>query len=519
MKTPVHRESETAWRPLGGLVVLTVALLLVSGLAADSLAALQEVPAELSLEQAVDIARENNPQIARARNDEVAADWRVREAYGSLMPSATFTGGLSWQGSGETQLAGGQVTLGDLGFGNQPSYYSSSYRLGVNLSLSWATLLAPGQQKASRRATLAGIEGTEWTIVTQVTGGYIDVWRQQEGVRIAQLQLENAEFNLRLAQGQLEVGQVTPIDVGQAEVQVGRAEVTLLQAQNALTTSRMRLLQLLGVPIDQSFEVTTPFELSEPTWELETLTAVALEDNPDLKASRLQSDASAIAVRSAWSSYMPSLSIGAGWSGFTREASSVGFQIARAQAQVANTIQQCVRTNDLYSRLADPLPPIDCGQYAFTDAQRAQIVGQNDQFPFDFVGSPPSIGLTLSIPIFQGFSRQRGLEEARVQAADVRETVREQELTVRADVAIGLENARTAYQSAQLEDRNRVLAQQQLDLARERYQLGAITFVELVDAQTLFAQAEVDRARAIYAYHDSVTNLEALIGASLRFQD
>ena len=53
---------------------------------------------------------------------------------------------------------------------------------------------------------------------------------------------------------------------------------------------------------------------------------------------------------------------------------------------------------------------------------------------------------------------------------------------MRADLAIGLENARTLYQSALLEERNRELAEQQLNLARERYQLGAITFVELVDA-------------------------------------
>lgn len=499
-------------------IPIALALLLLFGLDPSPAAALQEVPDRLSLADAVDIARENNPQIARARNDEVTADWNVREAYGALAPSASASGSLSWQGSGETQLAG-QVTLGDLGFGDQPSYYGSSYSLGLNYGLSWATLLGPRQQKAARSATLAGIEGTEWTITTQVTGGYIDVWRQQESVRIAQLQLENAEFNLRLAQGQLEVGQVTPIDVGQAEVQVGRAEVALLQAQNARTTSRMRLLQLLGVPIDQTFEVTTRFELSEPTWDMETLTAVALEENPDLKASRLQSETSSIAVRSAWSPYLPTLSMSAGWRGFTREASGVDFQIAQAQAQVASRIQQCVLTNDLYSRLADPLPPLDCSQFAFTDAQQAAIIQSNNQFPFDFVRSPPSVGLTISIPIFQGFSRQRALEQARVQAADVRETVREQELTVRADVAIGLENARTAYESAQLEERNRVLAQQQLDLARERYQLGAITFVELVDAQTLFAQAEVDRARAVYAYHDAVTNLEALIGASLRFQD
>jgi len=123
----------------------------------------------------------------------------------------------------------------------------------------------------------------------------------------------------------------------------------------------------------------------------------------------------------------------------------------------------------------------------------------------------------LSVPIFSGLSRQRNLEAARLQRDDLRQQEREQELAVQADLAIGLANVRTAYQSALLEERNRQLAEQQLTLARERYQLGAITFVELVDAQTLFAQADADRTIAIFAYHDSVTNLEALIGTSLRF--
>ncbi|MDX1646860.1 MAG: TolC family protein [Longimicrobiales bacterium] len=500
------------WRRLG-----LIALLGCLG-APDSARGLQQVPSSLSLEEAIRTARENNPELARARNDEIVADWSVREAYGQLLPSASFSTGVSWQGSGETQIAG-QVTLADLGFVDQPSYYGSSYTLGLNYSLSWATLLGPKQQKASRRVTLAQVENTDLSVVTRVTGGYIDVWRQQEAVRIAQVQLENAQLNLRLAQGQLEVGQVTPIDVGQAEVQVGRAEVALLQARNALTTSRMRLLQLMGVPVEQEFAVSTPFELSPPTWEAEELVARALEDNPEARTLRNEADLRSVGVSSAWSSYLPTLSLGAGWSGFTREASSVDFQIAQAQRQVASQIAQCIRTNDLYARLADPLPPMDCGAIAFTDAQRAAIISANDQFPTDFVRSPPRVSLTVSIPIFQGFTRQRALEQARVTRADVRETVRELELTIRADVAIGLENARTAYQSAQLEERNRALAEQQLLLARERYQVGAITFVELIDAQTVFAQAEVDLAQAVYAYHDAVTNLEALVGASLRFQD
>ena len=124
--------------------------------------------------------------------------------------------------------------------------------------------------------------------------------------------------------------------------------------------------------------------------------------------------------------------------------------------------------------------------------------------------------LGLNIPIFSGLSRQRGVEAARLQRDDTEQQIREQEIALEADIAIGLASLRTAYQSALLEERNRQLAEQQLALARERYQLGEITFVELVDAQTVVAQAEVDQVRAVFDYHDLVTTIEALVGTSLR---
>lgn len=490
-------------------VLVTLARLAVPG------AAQEPVPERLSLAEAIDIARTTNPGFLQTRNDEALADWDVKEAYGQLLPTASASGGLSWQGSGDVPLVGG-VTIGDLGLADQPSYYSSRYTIGVNYSLNWATLLAPRQAKAQRFATLDGIGVAEATLISQVTSLYVDMLRQVDAVRIAEQQLENAELNLRLAQGQLEVGQVTPIDVGQAEVQVGRAQVTLLQTQNARTTARMRLLQALGLPVEQRFEPTTTFELSAPMWSLSELTEMAMADNPELLRRRSSTDAADVAVSAVWSQYLPTLSLSTGWSGFTREASSTDFFIAQAQAGVASSIQQCVRTNDLYARLTPPIPPIDCAQFAFTDDQAAAIVSGNDQFPFAFTRSPPTLSLNLSIPIFTGLSRERNMQAAKLQRDDLVQQVREQELALQADLAIGLETARTLYESALLEDRNRLLAEQQLNLARERYQLGAITFVELVDAQTVFVNADADRTRAVFAYHDAITTLEALVGATLR---
>lgn len=474
----------------------------------------QTVPASLSLDAALDVARGNNPTYLQAANDADLADWDVRQAWGRLLPSANASSTVSWQGAGEQRF--GSLTLGDLGFGGQPSYYFSSYNLGVSYDLSWSSILAPRQAKAQRSATEAGIRRSEAELVSQVTGAYLEVLRQQEALVLARQQLENSRFNLRLAQGQLEVGAATPIDVGQAEVQVGRAEVTVLQTENALATGRMRLLQQMGVPVDQEITLSTTFELTEPDWSVDDLYDRALADNPGLAAARRSREAAEVGVSQARSAYFPTLSLSTGWSGFTREASSVDFQIAQAQSQVSSAVAQCVQTNELYRRLADPLPPLDCGRFAFTDAQRRAIVSQNDQFPFDFQASPPSASLTVSIPIFQGLSRQRNLEAARVQRDDLAQQLRGQELALRADLGVEVANVRTAYQSALLEERNRNLAEQQLRLARERYQLGAITFVELVDAQTVLAQADRDRTAAVFFYHDAVTRLETLVGAPLR---
>ena len=316
--------------------------------------AAQQVPASLTLDRAVELARANNPGFLQTRNDGALADWNVRQAWGRLMPSASANAGVSWQGPGEQQF--GTITLGDLGFTDQPSYYSSSYGLNLSYSVDWASINGIGESKAQRVATLDGIGVAEADLVARVTTAYVDVLRRDDAVRIAEAQLENAEFNLRLAQGQLEVGQVTPIDVGQAEVQVGRARVSLLQARNGATTSRMRLLQLLGLPVDQSFDPATRFAFEEPTWELEELTAVALGANPELLRRRSSTVAARESVSSAWSPYFPTLSLSTGWSGFTREASSIEGQIAQAQAGVASSLTQCLRTNDLYSRLANPFP-------------------------------------------------------------------------------------------------------------------------------------------------------------------
>ncbi|MFW5904925.1 MAG: TolC family protein, partial [bacterium] len=76
-------------------------------------------------------------------------------------------------------------------------------------------------------------------------------------------------------------------------------------------------------------------------------------------------------------------------------------------------------------------------------------------------------------------------------------------------------NLDAAWEVVQIEERNRELAQEQLELARERYSLGAAPFLELLDAQNSVAAAERDYLDAVYDFHAARADLERASGIDL----
>ena len=138
-------------RIAGPVLRSLLGLLLLGGSVAG-----QAVPSSLSLAEALELARLNNPGYLAAQNDIAVADWDVRSAYGAWIPSANVSGNLGWQGQGEAVLAG-PLSGSQFGLSDLPDYYSSSYFAGVNWSLDGQTLYAPSEAKASRDATEARV--------------------------------------------------------------------------------------------------------------------------------------------------------------------------------------------------------------------------------------------------------------------------------------------------------------------------------------------------------------------------
>lgn len=475
----------------------------------------QDVSTTLTLDEAIGLARRNNPDFLIAEHATTVADWNVREAYGALLPGASVSGSMSWQDAGATSF--GIFNSSDFGLAGSTSYYYSSYNIGLSYRLAGSTLFGPRLAKATRRSSESQVETARANVDFTVAQRYLAVLGAQDGVTLAREELARAEDNVRLAEGRVAVGAGIPLEQRQAEVERGRAQVALLQAENAVQTSRLNLWETIGVRVDGA-QLTTRFEVADVNWKLEDLLAAALQSNPELLAGRADVSASSVSVKSARTSYLPSLTLSAGWSGFAREAGNENYLIQQARNSLVGQQSSCQLYNQISAGLTQPLPgrPDDCSQYALTPALEDQIRASNKVFPFDFTKNPMSVSLNISLPVFQGFSRQRQIEQAKVSQADAEQRLRKSELRIRAAVEGGYLNVVTNRQAVDLESRNLELANDQLRQARERYRVGASSYLELREAEAVKARADRAYLSAVYAFHESLSALELAVGRPLR---
>ena len=467
--------------------------------------------AGLSLADAIASAREKNPAFREVQNNRGPAAWGVRNAYSSLfVPSFAVSGGMSYTGPGSQ-------TFLTQSFSQSVSTVSSFYDLGLSWQFSGVTMSQPGLAKAELRAADADVAGAENILITGVKQQYLTVLQALATADLARRTVARNEEFLKLANARYGVGQATLIDVRQAQVARGQAEVALLRAQTVVSVEKLRLFEQMGVtpPLDvATVQLTDTFAVQTPEWQLNDLLTMAAEQNPSLKALRAREGAAAWGVRAATSSYGPALSLSAGWSGFTQQFTNVDPIIFAGEAAFANQHAECQENNTI--RTSAGLAPNDCSGFVWGASNEQAVRDRNSVFPFNFTKQPFQARLTVTWPIFNNFSRELNVSNARTQHNDLEERVRARGLAVQTDVSQAFLVLQSAYRTVGLQDTNRVAAREQLQLATERYRVGSGTFFELLDAQIAALRAEQDAVNATYDYHKALAVLEAAVGRSLR---
>ena len=470
------RALEGEERHVNRALTMTAAALL-----ATAAVALGQETVRLTLDEAIDLARENNPTFLTTQNDEAAADWGVREAVSNLIfPSVSAFGQLGHRSPGLDRI--GTINTGGAAQGAQ---YTSFYQFRATYTLSGNTLFGLSSAKSDRNAARAFTDAAEFAMESAVTLQYMTALRARDQVEVARRQVESSIENLEIAQARVDAQAAIITDARQAQVQVGRDSVALLQAESAQRVGTLRLLETIGLDLGAEVELVSQFEVFRPSWTNTELISIALESHPRLNAFVASEGARRANLRQTRGQYFPNVSLSGAWDGFTQEIQNGEFNVLSAEAGVARSIDDCNTFNSISAGLSSPLAgfPQNCSGLALSEESRQAILDGNNVFPFDFTSQPFRATLNVSIPIFNGFSRERQVSQAANALEDAEYSRRAEELRLRTAVTSAYDGLMTAYTVVQVEERNREVATEQLELSRQRYALGADPFLVLLDAE------------------------------------
>ena len=467
-----------------------------------------QTPASLTLDEAIQLARRNNPVYLQTVNQRRSADAQLRTAYAALLPSVTANL------SGRLQKTGQQFFQG-VALENNSDVLTSSYGINLSYTLSPDVWFGPRQANAAQNAAEADVTGAQEFMRATVTDRYLLVLRSQALASLQDTLVLTAKGQLELAKARQSVGAATILDVRTAEVALGRAEIAALQAQNTAEVNKLRLFEMLGVPQPDSVTLTTRFAITDVRFNLDSLQDLARRTNPGLNATRQREAQATMALRSAQGGYLPRVSFFTGWGGQTSALAEDAAAVGSARDELLGGWSSCMRTDSL--RTGAGMPSLNCGsQPTFTPEMEAAVIAANNRFPFDFTKSPRSYAVQISMPIFDNLQREQRLQDATYRRNDAKYNVRARELLTTSNVTEAYRNLQTARRTTELNDINAAAAREQLNFAEERYRVGAATFLDVTTSRGTFEQAQIDRLNAIYDYHRAFAALENAVGRPLR---
>lgn len=435
-----------------------------------SLAFIQNIKAQqvITLKEAVESTLKNNLNIKQAQFSAAISEENLVQSKNALLPTVNANVGPNLTfGRGLDQTTF-QVT-------NQTSLYTSG-NLNTNVDLfgGFVKINQIKQNKTLLAVDKGTVEKVKNDLTLNVITTYLQVLFNTEIVKASKQQLEIANKTLTRENFLMDAGNKTIADISLAKSQVATAELNLTNSENDLSISYLTLGQLMNLTPNQQFLVQAPLiddvtrdsTMINPNDLLES----AMKIFPDIKIANLRSLAAKQGIDVARSSYSPRLSFGAGLS--TSYSYQYNYQ--------GNNPQQ-----------------------AFAD-QLNQRFGQ-------------SIGMSLQIPIFNGFSVRSAVRRAKIDYSNSlnNEQIAKNDLNkVIFQSTIDLRSAGSRYSSTL----RAFQAQKDAFYANNlRYEQGLVNSLDFSTAQTNRNKAEIDFIQAKYDLLFRAKVIDYYLGKQITF--
>ncbi len=270
----------------------------------------------LSVEDAVAIALDTQPNIKARISDYIAAAFRVDQALAPLLPQITG----SWTAARDQNVSTSGGTTS-----SQPLRTVTTWTTSTVARVSLSQILFDfgknfASTEAARKLADVALEDTELQrqLVTQtVKESYTNINFAVRLIQVNQQAVERAELNLRSARGFFEVGTRPKSDVARAEVDVANAKVDLIRARNAERLARVALATAMGLPATTPLQIQDNLLYQPVTLDRARLAEDALRQRPEYRQARLNAEANDARLRRSFRDFFPDIT-GGGFYGAQR---------------------------------------------------------------------------------------------------------------------------------------------------------------------------------------------------------
>jgi outer membrane protein TolC len=405
----------------------------------------------LTLQDALARARKNSTQFQAALTNSALAHEDKTQARDALLPSVNYnTQALYTKSNGP---GNGVRFIAN----NAVHEYVSQGNAHEVLDL--ASVSNYRRASAAAAVARARAEIASRGLVVTVVQSYYAVAAAQQKLQSAQKTADEGDRFLKLTQDLERGGEVAHSDVIKAELQMRERRRQFQEAQLALLNSRLDLAVLIFPDFNDNYEVADDLHATLPLPTLAEVQLQAARDNPDVRAALAAVREAGAGVTASRAGYLPSLSLDY-WYG------------------------------------------IDAPQFAANSVVNGQ--------KFSNFGS--STSATLNIPIWNW-----GATQSRVKQSELRRSQAQRELSLAqrkllAEIKSLHAESETALNELGGLSRSAELAAESLRLTTLRYTNGEATVLEVVDAQTTFAQASSAYQDGAARYRVSLANLQTLTG-------
>ena len=429
-----------------------ILLLLSISMPFSALKAQMAVPESLTIDRTIQLVVANHPAIKQAQQQVVSAQARIKSSRSPYYPNISALGSYA--------RIGPVVSLEVPNQGAIDLYPENNYDIHLSLQ---QNILDFGRRSTRVKLAESGeisardnVELMKSSLVYVSINIFYAMLLLEQNIKVLDEELDAFNQHLDVVKKRLKAGTATDFDVLTTQVKVSEVQNQKIDAVNTLAKQKAMFRELTGIPDDEPVYLKGDFNTASVDINLDSLTSLAFEQLPEVKLAQESEARADIQYRLAGIADRPTLNM------------NLEFGVKNGYIPDLNKL-------------------------------KANWIA----------------GVLVNVPIFNGLATKNDKAAAYADLLAARESTSNVKNQVAADIKQAISDFRASEDKVKTSTVQVEQAQAATSIARSRYEIGVITNLDLLDAQTSLAYAKLVHFKALYGVISSRYALDKAVGKKL----